>query len=729
MADLHKYTSKEVLNKVLLTSGGSSVAAFSHTTAEALNAALDASNNRLNVSLSGGTISGDVTISGDLTVSGSSTYTYDESVDGQMWVWDSGASGATAGGHLRLFSDDGAVMASGHRLGVIEFAGAEAAESTSGARDATKTIGARIEAITDATWSASENGADLVFYTTDGNASETEAMRMTAESNVELLSGRFQVKHAGTDTGLSGSGMEIHGGSNPVLLSYNRGGSAYLPMVFDALNYSVKVSNTARMVIDSNSRISMSNNDSGSGGLDSTSGNTTMGYLSGNAITTNGHDNTLYGHGAGKLLTTGDDNCAFGAGALAGSQDGEGNTAIGFESLAIYEGGPTEGKNTALGFKSSRGLQTGQSNTSVGYNSAALMTTGDGNVAIGALTLGAAVSAECFNVALGYNSMGAADEGTGNIDNNIAIGFEALNLKADVNANLYNNIAIGYQALYDPNYVGSGMVAIGKNSCKELEDGDANTAVGKDTLKVLTSGDNNTAFGTSAGDVITTGSNNTCIGKSADTSANNASNQTVIGSGVTGVGNNSVTLGNADVDAVYMASDSGATVHAEKYFAGVSSTSTAGAMHIKGPEGGTGVVDIECALTSGTRGMIAFHDDDDTLVGSISSNLSANTTAYGTSSDYRLKENVVDMSDGLSRINQLKPKKFNMISDPDSTIMDGFLAHEVSDIVPEAIYGEKDAVNEDGKIKPQQIDMSKLVPILVKAVQELSAKVAALEAK
>ena len=481
--------------------------------------------------------------------------------------------------------------------------------------------------------------------------------------------------------------------------------------------------------LNSNSRISLSNNDSGSGGLDSTSGNTTMGYLSGNAIITNGHDNTLYGHGAGKSLTTGDDNCAFGAGALAGSQDGEGNTAIGFESLAIYEGGPTEGKNTALGFKSSRALQTGQSNTSVGYNSAALMTTGDGNVAIGALTLGAAVSAECFNVALGYNSMGAADEGTGNIDNNIAIGFEALNLKADVNANLYNNIAIGYQALYDPNYVGSGMVAIGKNSCKELEDGDANTAVGKDTLKVLTSGDNNTAFGTSAGDVITTGSNNTCIGKSADTSANNASNQTVIGSGVTGVGNNSVTLGNADVDAVYMASDSGATVHAEKYFAGVSSTSTAGAMHIKGPEGGTGVVDIECALTSGTRGMIAFHDDDDTLVGSISSNLSANTTAYGTSSDYRLKENVVDMSDGLSRINQLKPKKFNMISDPDSTIMDGFLAHEVSDIVPEAIYGEKDAVNEDGKIKPQQIDMSKLVPILVKAVQELSAKVAALEAK
>ena len=74
MADLHKYTSKEVLNKVLLDSSGDAVSAFSHTTSEALNAALDSANSRLNVSLAGGTITGDVTISGDLTVTGSSTY-------------------------------------------------------------------------------------------------------------------------------------------------------------------------------------------------------------------------------------------------------------------------------------------------------------------------------------------------------------------------------------------------------------------------------------------------------------------------------------------------------------------------------------------------------------------------------------------------------------------------------------------------------------------------------
>ena len=72
MSDINKYTTKEVLNKVLLDSSGDAVAAFSHTSQEAFNAALDDANSRLNVSLVGGTIGGDVTISGDLTVNGDS---------------------------------------------------------------------------------------------------------------------------------------------------------------------------------------------------------------------------------------------------------------------------------------------------------------------------------------------------------------------------------------------------------------------------------------------------------------------------------------------------------------------------------------------------------------------------------------------------------------------------------------------------------------------------------
>jgi len=112
------------------------------------------------------------------------------------------------------------------------------------------------------------------------------------------------------------------------------------------------------------------------------------------------------------------------------------------------------------------------------------------------------------------------------------------------------------------------------------------------------------------------------------------------------------------------------------------------------------------------------------VVGSI--NMSGSSTSYNTSSDYRLKENIVEITDATTRLKQLKPKRFNFIADADTTV-DGFIAHEVSSVVPEAISGEKDAVNEDGSIQPQGIDQSKLVPLLVKTIQELEARITALE--
>lgn len=113
-------------------------------------------------------------------------------------------------------------------------------------------------------------------------------------------------------------------------------------------------------------------------------------------------------------------------------------------------------------------------------------------------------------------------------------------------------------------------------------------------------------------------------------------------------------------------------------------------------------------------------------VGSISHSTSA--TAFNTSSDYRLKENVVTDWDATTRLKQLKPSRFNFILDADTTV-DGFLAHEVSDVVPEAITGTKDAVDEDGNPEYQGIDQSKLVPLLTKALQESIARADALEAR
>jgi len=107
---------------------------------------------------------------------------------------------------------------------------------------------------------------------------------------------------------------------------------------------------------------------------------------------------------------------------------------------------------------------------------------------------------------------------------------------------------------------------------------------------------------------------------------------------------------------------------------------------------------------------------------------SGSNTSFTTSSDYRLKENVVTDWDASSRLKQLKPSRFNFKADKDTTV-DGFLAHEVSSIVPEAITGEKDAVDKDGKPEYQGIDQSKLVPLLTKALQEAVAKIETLEAR
>ena len=159
-------------------------------------------------------------------------------------------------------------------------------------------------------------------------------------------------------------------------------------------------------------------------------------------------------------------------------------------------------------------------------------------------------------------------------------------------------------------------------------------------------------------------------------------------------------------------------------------------------------INISGGSDTGSRHRMTFTNGNG-LVGNITT--SGSSTAYNTSSDYRLKENVVDMENATDRVKQLKPKRFNFIAD-DSVTVDGFIAHEVSDIVPEAISGEKDAMmdeeyevtpavkDEDGNIvteavmgtrsviDAQSIDQSKLVPLLVKTIQELEARITALEA-
>jgi len=141
-------------------------------------------------------------------------------------------------------------------------------------------------------------------------------------------------------------------------------------------------------------------------------------------------------------------------------------------------------------------------------------------------------------------------------------------------------------------------------------------------------------------------------------------------------------------------------------------------------------------------------DSSATYAGGIST--TGTSVTYSTSSDYRLKENINYEFDALNRVKQLKPARFNFIADETNTLVDGFLAHEVSNIVPEAISGEKDAMTSEvlytesdelpegkkvgdvktaAEIDPQGIDHSKLVPLLTKSIQELSTKLEAAEAR
>ena len=129
---------------------------------------------------------------------------------------------------------------------------------------------------------------------------------------------------------------------------------------------------------------------------------------------------------------------------------------------------------------------------------------------------------------------------------------------------------------------------------------------------------------------------------------------------------------------------------------------------------------------------------------------STTATSYNTSSDHRLKENVIDLADATTRVKQLQPKRFNFIADADTTV-DGFLAHEVSSVVPEAISGTHNEVevwkegeelpegvfvgdnklDDEGNTIPvyQGIDQSKLVPLLTASLKEAIAKIEELETR
>ena len=156
-------------------------------------------------------------------------------------------------------------------------------------------------------------------------------------------------------------------------------------------------------------------------------------------------------------------------------------------------------------------------------------------------------------------------------------------------------------------------------------------------------------------------------------------------------------------------------------------TSVLGSINAYGQFGGDSGTPYPLGVkgNSSSQGMVGFFDSADSVIGSISK--SGSNVAYNTSSDYRLKENIAPMTGALDVVQQLKPVTYTWKID--GSAGQGFIAHELQAVVPDAVTGEKDAVNEDGSIKPQGVDTSFLVATLTAAIQEQQAQIEQLKAE
>ena len=319
---------------------------------------------------------------------------------------------------------------------------------------------------------------------------------------------------------------------------------------------------TTRMVLDDNSRISLSNNDGGNY-------NTVFGYGAGMPTGTNSNSNVIIGHETFDLVAndgaTG--NTFVGYRVARGNPDSstDHNVGIGYAALNVLTSGDS---NVCIGSGAGVAITEEHNVIAIGRNAgAAIEDTGaDGTVAIGRDALGALTDGS-GNIAIGYNALSQHTTGA----RNIAIGYGAMDETAgnvDDAPDSDHNVFIGHDS-GGGNWVDSSPnhynVAVGSYTMDAILNGAwYNTTIGYNAGSEITQGDYNTLIGAEAGDAITIGGKNTIVGYTANPSAVSSTNQIVIGYDATGVADNSVTLGDANVTAVYMNQDGGATVYGGK---------------------------------------------------------------------------------------------------------------------------------------------------------------------
>ena len=359
---------------------------------------------------------------------------------------------------------------------------------------------------------------------------------------------------------------------------------------------------------------------------------------------------------------------------------------------------------TVYGLRVGRGAGAALSNNVLGNLALNSNTTGADNVAIGSSAL-LSNTIGVSNIATGTNALSNNTSGNENIaigvsalttntigGNNIAIGSSAL----QANLSGSNNTAVGVIALTG-NTTGTGNTTIGYQSLTSNTTGSSNTASGYTALATNTTGSNNSAFGYLALVYSDTGSNNTAVGREALGNVSTASNNTSVGYragyGIT-TGSNNTYLG-------YLANQSSAAVTGEIIVCTASTT---------GKGSNTGYINASSGVYQGN-----------------------NSASWSTTSDQRLKKNIVDNNTGLDIINQIQVRNYECRLPEEITelpqdqaiaktgVQLGAVAQELQTVVPECVKKETTGV--------MTVDTAPLTWYLINAVKELTARVAQLEAK
>jgi len=403
-----------------------------------------------------------------------------------------------------------------------------------------------------------------------------------------------------------------------------------------------------------------------------TSWNTAVGYKS-SFSNTSGTNLTSVGSESLILNTTGNDNTALGTNTLYYNTTGSYNTALGMSAL---QNNTTANVNTAVGYQAAFSNTTGASNTAIGQGALYSNTTGASVAGVGREVLYNNTTGQ-NNSALGFQAM--SNNTTGSY--NIAIGSRSLNL----NATASNNTAVGYQAGYSKS-ADIGSTFLGYRAGYNNISGSYNTFVGADSGYAMTTGAKNTILGVYNGNQggldIRTSSNNIVLSD--------------------GDGNPRLRITNSN-DLITGPSTSSA---------GLTVWNTSGGLEEYRATTNTGFgVTHFYSDVGGTRAFKAYV---------------AASGAYNNLSDYRIKENVTELTNATDRIKAMRPISYNEIGSDEH--QEGFIAHELQQVIPHVVTGEKDQLKEDGSAFLQSVHYTGLIATLTAALKESVERIEQLEA-